>query len=305
MDAINDAVDTVDARAVHERFGFVRVWRGPQRGIAVIAGAFLLLVSVVIAGSIAMDRGAGNAERAVFLNSAYQDAASGVAAEESLERKYRLEPGPVPLAAHTAAEVQVNRAFQQISEHGLAPDRRLIAHVTVEHDRYVSGAIKLFAAVDLLDPPAVVNAIDEKEVDPVFGAMQTEIYAAADHHEAEARRNVLNSERIGDVVLALDIATLLAGLAVILLGGRALTRSQSRLRAERDTNRHLAFHDALTGLPNRALFQDRIGQALIASQRSGAQVAVLFADLNRFKDVNDTLGHHYGDLLLVQVAERL
>jgi diguanylate cyclase (GGDEF)-like protein len=67
----------------------------------------------------------------------------------------------------------------------------------------------------------------------------------------------------------------------------------------------LAMHDALTGLPNRLLFADRAAQALTAARRNGSRPAVLMLDLDRFKDVNDTLGHHHGDLLLQQVAQRL
>ena len=68
---------------------------------------------------------------------------------------------------------------------------------------------------------------------------------------------------------------------------------------------HQAQHDALTGLPNRLLFQDRLGQALAQASRKGAQVAVLYMDLDRFKHINDTLGHSVGDALLRQVAARL
>ena len=68
---------------------------------------------------------------------------------------------------------------------------------------------------------------------------------------------------------------------------------------------HLATHDILTGLPNRALFQDRVEQALAWSRREGASLAVLYLDLDRFKAVNDTLGHAAGDRLLVGATARL
>lgn len=77
-----------------------------------------------------------------------------------------------------------------------------------------------------------------------------------------------------------------------------------RMEAER-TIRHMAFYDALTGLPNRSLLQERLVSALARAQRLGEHVAVLFLDLDDFKIINDTLGHNVGDHLLVMASERL
>ncbi|HUW49960.1 MAG TPA: diguanylate cyclase [Sulfuricella sp.] len=72
-----------------------------------------------------------------------------------------------------------------------------------------------------------------------------------------------------------------------------------------DKIRYQAYHDVLTNLPNRRLFHDRLATALLQARREGEMLAVMFLDLDHFKQVNDTLGHDVGDLLLQEVAERL
>jgi diguanylate cyclase (GGDEF)-like protein len=77
------------------------------------------------------------------------------------------------------------------------------------------------------------------------------------------------------------------------------------LRREADEKQHQALHDALTGLPNRTLFRERLQDALDTARQSDASVGVMLMDLDRFKEVNDTLGHHNGDLLLQEIGTRL
>ncbi|HEX9992254.1 MAG TPA: EAL domain-containing protein [Acidimicrobiales bacterium] len=82
-------------------------------------------------------------------------------------------------------------------------------------------------------------------------------------------------------------------------------RLVERLRRVAAENEHQALHDHLTGLPNRELFGVRTGEAIAEARRTGRSVAVMLLDLDRFKEINDTLGHHFGDTLLEQVSTRL
>ena len=85
----------------------------------------------------------------------------------------------------------------------------------------------------------------------------------------------------------------------------SIARDISDVKTAQDEIRHLAFYDPLTELPNRRLLLERLRQTVTASKRSGRQRALLFIDLDNFKNLNDTLGHAVGDLLLKEVGERL
>lgn len=96
---------------------------------------------------------------------------------------------------------------------------------------------------------------------------------------------------------------LTAGLLAFLL--RRLRAATRQLQQSQTAAQYLAFHDTLTGLPNRALFEDRLRRALSALRRDNSRMALLYLDLDRFKTVNDTLGHPVGDELVRQTAARL
>ncbi|MBC8102389.1 MAG: GGDEF domain-containing protein [Cytophagales bacterium] len=90
-----------------------------------------------------------------------------------------------------------------------------------------------------------------------------------------------------------------------ILAGMAMTQDVTEQRRAEASIRWQAHHDALTGLPNRALLRDRMEQVFALSERTGEFSALLFLDLDRFKQINDTFGHSVGDRLLQAVAERL
>lgn len=119
---------------------------------------------------------------------------------------------------------------------------------------------------------------------------------------------VWTADRPGEALLG-RISTVLAaaGAALLLLVwvmARRLYRISSELEASEAAAHHVAFHDTLTGLPNRALFNHRLEQVLV-KVRAGGSAALLFMDLDRFKDVNDTFGHQAGDELIREFGERL
>ncbi|MGE5622106.1 MAG: diguanylate cyclase domain-containing protein, partial [Bacillota bacterium] len=114
-----------------------------------------------------------------------------------------------------------------------------------------------------------------------------------------------NTKKNGELYWCLETISPLKNEAGEITHYVAVTEDISERKQNEQTIRHLAFHDPLTGLPNRRLFNDRLQQAIVALQRRNSAFALMLLDLDRFKTVNDTLGHDIGDALLKAVAARL
>nr|BFE73982.1 hypothetical protein GCM10020092_072830 [Actinoplanes digitatis] len=161
-------------------------------------------------------------------------------------------------------------------------DLAIVARVREQHDAYLSIAVDA----------------ETTATEPVFQEMSESLGDAEDDWSdvaAEGVRDLQASE--GFLMWGTPIVFGL-GLIPLALFARLLSGYQRALR-------HQAGHDSLTGLPNRAEFGVRMAAALDRAAESGAEITVLLLDLDRFKEINDTLGHRTGDQLLATVADRL
>ena len=144
------------------------------------------------------------------------------------------------------------------------------------------------------------NILDPGRDDEATRAVRREMLQAAGRWSGEAWGKKLTGE-IYPIALSVAVVCDAAGAPSHYISILADVSDQ-KIQAARIEQ--LAFYDSLTGLPNRALFLDRLEQTLASSNRHGGQGAILFLDLDRFKEINDSLGHAIGDMALVEVARR-
>ena len=260
----------------------------------------VLLAAFAVWTASSTSRATQQARRLTQLNDAYQRARHAVTTESLLEHEYLVSPQPqIPTQFNRAAgalEAAVTQVRLQGDEADLAPLRTL----TVDHQRYVAEMRQLFAAVDAGERELAVSI--HLSIKPIL----EEIEAGVDHGAAEERDETLaglSALRRQAVVATPSVFA--GGLALMALFCAVLIGYQRRTERQASENARQALFDGLTGLPNRDLLRDRTNQAIRQADRELLPTALLLIDLDRFKEVNDTLGHHYGDQLLVQVGERL
>ena len=269
-----------------------------------LAAVLVLLAVFGIGSALRTDRATQTARSATALSDTFQRARFAVAEEESLERKYRLEPSAGVRARYDVAVGDLEAALRDVGLSGTPADRALAGHLLAIHRRYLQAIDRMFAAVDAHDASRVL-AVDAGEVDPRFATIEEHVDRSAQAHRrvaADALRALRGTERS-----VLTATPLMFALGLLLLAFFAVlvARINAQLARQARASTHDALHDALTGLPNRVLFSDRLVHALAAAQRNPEPFSVAMIDLDRFKEINDTLGHTVGDRLLREVGPRL
>jgi diguanylate cyclase (GGDEF)-like protein len=270
-----------------------------RRRASVVLG--VLLVSIGAAALLSIDRlhtAVDSAQQSSNTSDRYQDARFYAAREDAELASYRLDPTSATQVAHTAAASSLTETLNTITRTATSgQDRSSIQAIIGLHATYQRLTAAEFRLL-LLGRANQATELDTDGIDPVLVQITTRLSALEERHHLLTVAQLSGVQR--DATL-LEIGTPIAlALTLLLLMAFTLVTRGYRRSLEQQ-----ALHDVLTGLPNRRLFADRVGYALAGAQRSGAHPAVMLLDLDRFKEVNDTLGHYYGDQLLIELAGRI
>jgi diguanylate cyclase (GGDEF)-like protein len=285
------------------------VWgRIRERGRSLLVTVSLAVVLLALAGYVLL--GAVNTTRATEQQSAalvvdmkFTEARIAVAMQEVNLRHYQVEPS---VAVRTRFERVAQSAEQNLAEIAGSSDtktREAAQSLLAGQIAYRKLAEELIAKVADSDPDFM--QFDRLQVTPAFYSLQNDVDEVSRAYHEYARQQVT---LLGDAQGRLLVGTAIGfgvGLTLVAMIMQMVLGYQRRLVVQAADSRHQALHDPLTGLPNRALFQQNLHNALARVGRDGGQVAMMIIDLDGFKAVNDSIGHHAGDQVLIESGRRL
>jgi diguanylate cyclase (GGDEF)-like protein len=262
-------------------------------GLAVV---LILLAGFSLWAALRINAAARQVDRDSAEQRAWQTARLELATGEAALHAHVVQPRPEYRAEIMRAAVALRIALNFLERHADPHDVGDARRAGVDHQRYQAATGRLLAAVAAGDV-ARARAIDAREVEPSFAALADRLAEGAlEQDQVVARLAALR--RLGETLVVVAPVVFAVGMCLLIGCWLLLLGYQRRIRQQ-------ALSDALTGLPNRTLLLDRAAQAIRQADRELVPAALLLIDLDRFKEVNDTLGHHCGDQLLIQVGQRL
>jgi diguanylate cyclase (GGDEF)-like protein len=233
---VNIILNAAAGRTVHQlmKFGksFIHGARdiyGSRAGLFISLGiACVLIVLSIFAiwGEFSTNRAANAAKRFSELSDAFEQARFAVAAEESLNRKYRLQPSAEVLRLHHDAAASLLEAMAQARRLDESADRALISDVLAIHKEYLLAIDRMFGAVDAGDLTRA-NELDRTEVDPKFDNMEARVFAASAAHHTAAVQRLDELARVQTSVLAVTLCAFAIGIGLVIVF-EFIVRAQKR-----------------------------------------------------------------------------
>jgi diguanylate cyclase (GGDEF)-like protein len=187
--------------------------------------------------------------------------------------------------------------------HGGGDEEFQVAQLRHHYGRYETTLRAIVAAGEREDHDEIDAHVHPAALE--FAGLRRMTVANVERQRRELDRYLAEVDQRNRTLQSIALAVFGIDLATFSLCTAILVGYQRRVERQAENSRHQALHDALTGLANRVLFRDRAEQALHVAARTREPVGVIALDLDGFKLVNDTLGHHSGDLLLKHVAAKL
>ncbi|MDR7278332.1 diguanylate cyclase domain-containing protein [Catenuloplanes atrovinosus] len=278
--------------------------RGAARtAIVGLALSLLALAALAMASNLVMQRATSGVGRLNQISDEWGQVFQSLNAEQDAMRDYLRagsDVGREPLASAIGGG---EPHLLWLAGHADADDRRA---VTVVLPAYRSYGRTLRQLIELSDGGADAQVrLQAGQADLAEQALRKQITAQMDRTRLETTAFLESAERQNDRLRTASLIMIVLVLLPLGLSAAVLVGYQRRIEGQAEASRHQALHDPLTGLANRLLLHEQTDRAVREAARHHDRIALLLIDLNRFKEVNDTLGHAVGDLLLQRVAERL
>ncbi len=281
----------------------------PARVSIRLATAGLVVVLFVLTAfsvtvAVTNARAAEDAQASAAVSDASERALEALLAqEEAAEEVVAAVDDAETRAEYDAADALTRTTLEALYPRAAGARDAAGAERLRDHADYGTAVQRMFevAARD----EELAEPFEDEFVDPPFDRLALALDGVVSEQFATAREAL---SAIGRAQQLLLVATpVLFGVGMVLFVGFTvmLRRSRREVGLQADENRFLSLHDALTGLPNRTLLRQRAESALVAATRSRTPIALMLLDLDRFKEINDTLGHHHGDLVLQATARLL
>ncbi|MEU4690666.1 EAL domain-containing protein [Actinoplanes sp. NPDC023714] len=272
-----------------------------RSAIAGTAAGIVILAAAAVLASTGTAETTEEVRRVQAITQTLNRISVQINAEDAALRGYLATGGTEYRRAELVAKLGAARANLDWLERNNAVDRAELDAIRGGYENYNRIVSDIISHTD--GGADVAGYTDLASM--TFAPLRDNVLAIGDHHQQELSDYLREVNRRADILHAIAVATICVVLALFAVCARVLIGYQRRAERQAEQRLHEATHDPLTGLGNRAKLHHELDAAVRRGQASGTPFSLLLIDLDRFKEVNDTLGHHAGDDLLVEVAQRL